>query len=481
MIAQELTTDLKAPINDSIVRAAFNRLRQHAPAMALTTAPHRIERLKRLLNWVDANRDAIHQAMYADYRKPTAEVDLGELASVQSELRYAIKHLRQWMKPQRVPTPLSMVGTSAYLKYEPKGVVLIIAPWNYPFSLLLGPLTAAIAAGNVCMLKPSELTPHTAALTKRMVGELFSPDEVVLFEGGADMAQTMLELPFNHIFFTGSPALGKIVMAAAAKHLASVTLELGGKSPFIVDETADLAKTAEILAWAKYFNNGQTCIAPDYVLVQESVKAPLLDAVQQSVEKMYGADPAARAASTSYARIVNARHFQRVKDLIDDAVKKGATVRMGGRTQEAENYVEPTLIDGVTDDMKLMQEEIFGPLLPVVSVRNLDEALEQINNREKPLALYMHSRSQKNIDYVLNRTTAGDTVINDALLHFSHPEIPFGGVNNSGIGSYHGYFGFQELSHRRGVVRRDFGTMKFVFPPYTDRVKKLIGWVVKYF
>lgn len=476
MIAQE------PPINTrSALRPAFDRLRRHAPVMAQTTSRDRIDRLKRLMRWIEANTLAIHEAMYADFKKPTAEVDLGELAGVMGELRYAIKHLKQWMKPQRVPTPLSLVGTSGYLRHEPKGVVLIIAPWNYPFNLLVGPLATAIAAGNVCMLKPSELTPHTAALLGRMVTDLFSPDEVVLFEGGPDVAQAMLELPFNHIFFTGSPALGKIVMAAAAKHLTSVTLELGGKSPFVVDETADVAKAAEILAWSKCFNNGQTCIAPDYVLVQESVKTPLINEFQKAVERMYGTDATARAGSDSYARIVNDRHFERVKGLIDDAVQKGATIRLGGRTSESDRYIEPTLIDGVTDGMRVMQEEIFGPVLPVVSVRDLDEALGQINSREKPLALYIHSRKRANIDYMLSGTSAGDTVINDALIHFSNPELPFGGVNNSGLGSYHGYFGFQELSHRRGVMRRNFGTMKFLFPPYTDRVKKLIGWAVKYF
>ena len=460
---------------------AYDRLRQHAPMMALTTATERIERLKRIKSWVETNTPAVHAAMYADYKKPSAEVDLGELTGLMGDLRYTIRHLKQWMRPQRVPTPLSMVGTSGYINYEPKGVVLIIAPWNYPFDLMIGPLVAAIAAGNVCMLKPSELTPNTSALLKRMIGDLFQPEEVVLFEGDADTAQAMLALPFNHVFFTGSPALGKVVMAAAAKHLASVTLELGGKSPFVVDETADIRKTAEILAWAKYFNNGQTCIAPDYLIVHEAVKTPLLNAVRENVERMYGTDAAARAASDSYARIVNARHFQRVKGLIEDAARKGATVIMGGRTNEADNYIEPTMIDGVTDDMHLMQDEIFGPVLPVVSVKNLDEALAHINSREKPLALYVHSRKQQHIDYVMNRVSAGNAVINDALIHFTNSELPFGGVNNSGIGSYHGYFGFQELSHRRGVLRRQFGTMKFLYPPYTDRVKKLIGWAVKYF
>lgn len=476
MIAQDLQIDQQTQI-----KTAFDRLRQGAQAMALTTANERIERIKRIQTWIEANKATLYKAMYDDFKKPSAEVDLGEMVGLMSELRYMIKHLKTWMRPQRVPTPLSMVGTSGYLKYEPKGVVLIIAPWNYPFDLLIGPLATAIAAGNVCMLKPSELTPHTSAVMKKMIADLFSPDEVALFEGDADTAQTMLELPFNHIFFTGSPALGKIVMTAAAKHLASVTLELGGKSPFVVDETANIVKAAEILAWAKYFNNGQTCIAPDYLLVHESVKIPLINEVKNAVDRMYGENAAARAASDSYARIVNPRHFQRVKGLIEDAVSKGATVTMGGRVNADDNYVEPTMIDGVTDDMRLMQEEIFGPLLPVVSVKNLDEALRHINSREKPLALYLHSRKQKNIDYVMDRTSSGNTVVNDALIHFTHAELPFGGVNNSGIGSYHGYFGFQELSHRRGVLRRDFGTMKFLFPPYTDHVKKLMGWAVKYF
>ncbi|MEZ0542157.1 aldehyde dehydrogenase family protein [Fibrella arboris] len=474
MIAQSPETTLNEP-----VQAAFSQLRQHAATMALTTASERIERLKRVKLWIEANKPAIHAAMHADFRKPAAEVDLGELVGLMGDLRYTIRHLKQWMKPQRVPTPLSLVGTSGYLQYEPKGVVLIIAPWNYPFDLMVGPLIAALAAGNVCMLKPSELTPNTSALLKRMVGELFPPEEVVLFEGAADTAQAMMELPFNHIFFTGSPALGKVVMAAAAKHLASVTLELGGKSPFVVDETADIQKTAEILAWAKYFNNGQTCIAPDYLLVHESVKTPLLNAVKAVVERMYGSDAASRATSDSYARIVNQRHFQRVKGLLDDAARKGATVLLGGRTNEADNFIEPTLIDGVTDAMHIMQEEIFGPLLPVVSVKNLDEALQHINSREKPLALYIHSRKQAHIDYLISRTSAGDTVINDAMIHFTNPEMPFGGINNSGIGSYHGYFGFQELSHRRSILRRQFGTMKFLYPPYTDRVRKLISWAVK--
>ncbi|GAA4470644.1 aldehyde dehydrogenase family protein [Nibrella saemangeumensis] len=463
------------------LKTTFALQRRHASAMALTTAADRIDRLKRLQQWVLSNEQAIQQAMYADFRKPAPEVTLAEIYAVNSELKFIIRNLKQWMKPQRVPTPLSMVGTTGYIRHEPKGNVLIIAPWNYPFSLMVKPLLAAIAAGNVAMLKPSELTPNTAALLKRMVSEVFPPEEVALFEGDASVAQALLELPFNHIFFTGSPAVGRIVMTAAARHLASVTLELGGKSPAIVDETASITEAAGQIAWGKYLNNGQTCIAPDYLLVHESVKAPFLDAFQKAIQRMYNPDGRGIEVSDSYARIVNRRHFERVRHLIEEAVEKGATVRVGGQTNEAGNFIEPTVLEGVTPDMQVMQEEIFGPVLPVVTYRDKAEVTQHVNAGEKPLALYIHSRNQKNINYFLENTSAGDTVINDTMLQFSHPHIPFGGVNNSGIGKSNGYFGFQEFSNQRGVVRRDFGTFKFIYPPYTDKVRKLIHALMKYF
>jgi aldehyde dehydrogenase (NAD+) len=308
---------------------------------------------------------------------------------------------------------------------------------------------------------------------------LFPPEEVAAFEGDASVATQLLELPFNHIFFTGSPAVGKIVMAAAAKHLASVTLELGGKSPVIVDETANVKTAAEQIAWGKYFNNGQTCIAPDYLLIHESVKEPFMQAFRESVNRMYSPDGKPVEQSPNYCRIVNNRHFQRVQSLIDDAVQKGATVTLGGQTNAVENFIAPTVLEGVNDQMAVMQEEIFGPVLPVVPYRDREEALRAINSREKPLALYIQSRSQRNIDYIMERTTAGDTVINDLMWQFGHMEIPFGGVNNSGIGKANGFFGFQELSNMRGVIKREFGTSRFIYPPYTDKIEKLISFLVK--
>ncbi|GAB3497174.1 aldehyde dehydrogenase family protein [Spirosoma knui] len=469
------STDLRDDL-----QAVFAQQRRHAPQMALTTADQRIERIRRIQHWITTHESAIQQAMYADFRKPSAEVTLGELMALHAEIRYTIKHLKQWMKPQRVPTPLSMVGTKSHIRHEPKGNILIISPWNYPFVLSIRPLVSALAAGNVVILKPSELTPNTAGLIRQMISELFPADEVAVFEGDAEVAKALLDLPFNHIFFTGSPAVGRIVMAAAAKHLASVTLELGGKSPAIVDESANIKQAAEQLAWGKCLNNGQTCIAPDYLLVHESVKQSLMQAMQTAIAAMYRPEEKPVEQSDSYARIVNNAHFRRIKELIDDAVQKGASVTLGGQMNADQNFIEPTILEGVTNDMRVMQDEIFGPVLPVLTYSTLDEALQIVNQREKPLALYIHSRNPQRTQYILDRSTAGDSVVNDALLQFSNVELPFGGVNNSGLGKSNGYFSFQEFSNQRGVMQRDFGTMKFIYPPYTDKVKKLISFLAKY-
>jgi aldehyde dehydrogenase (NAD+) len=457
----------------------FTAQRNHAPQMALTTARERMERIRRIQSWIITNEADIAQAMYADFKKPTSEALLGDLGAVHYEIKYMLKHLKSWLKPQPVPTPLSLIGTRSYVRHEPKGTMLIIAPWNYPFGLVIKPLVTAIAAGNVCILKPSEMTPHTATLLKQMIAELFPTEEVAVCEGDANVATALLELPFNHIFFTGSPAVGKIVMAAAAKNLTSVSLELGGKSPCIIDESADIQASAERVAWGKFFNNGQTCIAPDYVLVHESVKTPFIEAFRRSVQAMYSPDGNPIEASDSYCRLVNNRHFRRVQRLINDAVEQGATVTMGGKMKEADNFIEPTVLENLTDDMAVMNEEIFGPVLPVLSYSTNDEVLKTINSREKPLALYIMSRNQKNIDYLMARTSAGDSVINELMFQFAHIDLPFGGVNNSGIGKTNGFYGFQEFSNMRGVIQRDFGTSKFIYPPYTDLVKKLVAFVVR--
>lgn len=463
------------------IQQVFNAQRRYASVIALTDYKQRIEKLKKLQSYILAHQEEIQRAMYDDFRKPTAEVMLGEVYSITSEIKFACKHLKHWMQPQRLSTPLGMIGTSNYIKHEPKGNVLIISPWNYPLSLAVKPLISAIAAGNVAILKPSEMTPNTSKFIKTMIGELFDENEVAVFEGDAAVATELLKLPFNHIFFTGAPAIGKVVMRAAAEHLASVTLELGGKSPNIIDETADVKKVAAMTAWSKCLNNGQTCIAADYVMIHESKKEDFVNAYRDVVKQMYDADGKGVENSDSYARIVNHRHFNRIKSYLDDAVGKGAKIEVGGATLADQNFIEPTLLTNVNDGMKVMQDEIFGPVLPVLTYRDKEEVIAYVNSKEKPLALYIHSKNKQNIDYFLSNTSAGDTVINDLMLQFSNAEIPFGGVNNSGIGKSNGFFGFQEMSNLRGVTQRQFGTMKFIYPPYTEQVKKLIDMFVKYF
>ncbi|RDB07379.1 aldehyde dehydrogenase family protein [Runella aurantiaca] len=460
------------------LQRVFDAQRKNAVNVALTNADERAEKLKVLLDYLMAHLPDVEKAMYDDFRKPAVEVLLGEVYTITSEIKFARKNLKNWMKPQRVPTPLGMIGTSNYIKHEPKGNVLIISPWNYPLALAIKPLISAIAAGNVAMMKPSELTPHTSRFLKKMISDLFAEEEVAVFEGDAEVATELLKLPFNHIFFTGAPTIGKIVMRAAADHLASVTLELGGKSPNIIDETADIQKAAEMTAWSKGLNNGQTCIAVDYVMIHASKKDEFITSYRAALQKMYseGAEK-----SDSYARIVNNRHFNRLKGYLDDAIAKGASVVVGGKTLAEQNYVEPTLLTNVGDEMKIMQDEIFGPLLPVLTYQNKEEVIAYVNGKEKPLALYIHSTDSKNIDYFLNNTTAGDTVINDVMIQFGNAELPFGGVNNSGIGKSNGYFGFQEFSNLRGVSKRQFGTMKFLYPPYTANVRKIMDLFVKYF
>ena len=462
------------------IQALFQKQKAHESILFGQTAKERIARLKRLQTALNRRLAEAKQATYNDFKKPEVETLLGEILGINGEINYTIKHLPRWMKPQRVSTPLTAIGTSSYIQYEAKGKALIIAPWNYPISLALKPLVSAIAAGCTVLIKPSELTPHSSAFVRKIVEEVFPPEEVAVVEGDASVAQALLELPFNHIFFTGSPAIGKVVMRAAANHLASVTLELGGKSPCIVDETADLKTTAEKIAWGKFINNGQTCIAPDYLFVHSSVADTLETGLRSVIQRMYQPAGQQVAESDSYCRIVNQRHFQRLKGYLDEAIQKGAEVVVGGKTDPSDNFIEPTILRKVDTDMQLMKDEIFGPILPILTYEDPSEVVSYINANEKPLALYVNSTNARNIDYFLNNTSAGDALVNEFLLQFGHHEIPFGGVNNSGIGKSNGFFGFQEFSNMKGVMKRKFGTMKFVFPPYTERVKKIVNALIKW-
>jgi len=345
--------------------------------------------------------------------------------------------------------PSANPDDKAKITHEARGVCLILGPWNFPLGLTFGPLAAAVAAGNCAMVKLTDLCPATAEIAGKIIREVFDENEVALFEGDVSVAQALLELPFNHIFFTGSPRVGKLVMAAAAKNLASVTLELGGKSPVIVDESADIEKVAADLAQAKQFNGGQACICPDYVFVKDAQKGALTKGFAAKVKENLYTD--GKLNKENIAQIVNKRNFDRVKGLFDDAVAKGATVAAGGELEAEDLTVHPTMLTGVTPQMKIMQEEIFGPLIPVMTYSSMDEVIGYIEARDKPLALYIYSKDQEMVDKVLARTSSGGVTVNGVFSHYLESQLPFGGVNTSGIGSYHGVFGFKAFSHERAV------------------------------
>jgi aldehyde dehydrogenase (NAD+) len=457
------------------IRAVFESQQETALRWRLSTAGERIMRIKKLREAMLAQRAAFYDAFRQDYRKSESEVEATELLPVMDEIRHAIGRLKGWMKPRRVWPTATMLGTSAALQYQPRGRVLIIAPWNYPLGLCFGPLVSALAAGNSVIIKPSEMTPAVSALMSRIIRETFPESEVALFEGALATSQTLLELPFDHIFFTGSPAVGKLVMAAAAKNLTSVTLELGGKSPTIVTPSADLKLAAETLMWGKFLNAGQTCVAPDYIYVHESVKDAFVAACRAALHKLYGASAATQKDNADLTRIVNQRHTQRVAALLTDALARGATVLTGGEVDAAQCYIAPTLLERVPAGAAIMEEEIFGPLLPVLGYAQLDSVIAAINARPKPLALYVWSREQREIDLVLARTSSGGACVNHCVMHFAHGGLPFGGVNHSGLGSAHGYFGFKAFSHERAVLRSSrLMLVKLFFPPFTKIRRRII-------
>jgi aldehyde dehydrogenase (NAD+) len=384
------------------------------------------------------------------------------------------------MRPGKAATPLGFTGSRAWVRQEPKGVVLIISPWNYPLYLTLGPLISAIAAGNCAVLKPSEFTPHAAVFMKTLLAGLFPETEVAVVTGAEAVARELLALPFDHIFFTGSPAVGRKVMVAAAEHLSSVTLELGGKTPVLVDADADLPMAARRIAWGKFLNAGQTCVAPDYVLAHRAVHGRLVAELGRAVAAFYGGSEAERRRSPDYGRIVNGRHLERLRGLLEGSP---GTVVMGGAWDAADNYFAPTLVTGVAEDAPLMREEIFGPILPVLEVPDLDAAVRFVNARPKPLALYVFTGRSAAAEAVIARTTAGGSCINDTVLQFAHPNLPGGGVNASGLGKAHGWHGFQAFSNARGVLRspRWYSPAQLLYPPFTPRVRRLIRVVLRFF
>ncbi len=462
-----------------LMRKAFEAQASVALGLRESTAAERIALIKKLRAAMLARREDFYAAFMQDMRKSKAEVEGAEFMPVLDEMRHAIGSLKRWMKPQSVTPVLTSVGSKAQIQMQPRGRVLIIAPWNYPLNQCFCPLVSAIAAGNTVILKPSEMTPTVSKLMGEIIAQVFESTHVAYFEGGQATSTALLALPFDHIFFTGSPAVGKLVMVAAAKHLTSITLELGGKSPTIVDETADIKLAAENLIWGKFINSGQTCIAPDHIYVQRQVKAKFIKAAQTALTKYYGA-PAKRMGNADLTHIVNERHTQRLSELLSDAQKRGARIIVGGQVDIAECMIAPTLLDDVDAGMRIMQEEIFGPLLPIIEFTDVNAVIAQINGNPKPLALYVYSSNEKRAAQIIVQTSSGGACVNQCMMHNVQGNLPFGGVNNSGIGSTHGYHGFKAFSHERSVLTAGRLRLEKLFaPPYTPTRFKLIKQIVE--
>jgi aldehyde dehydrogenase (NAD+) len=434
----------------SDIKRVFEAQQANQWNVKASDAATRKAKLTKLKNAIESHANDIVAAVLKDTRKPEGEIRVTEVMNIVGNVQLNIDNVEEWMKPAEV-TPTNNPDDKAMIVPEARGVCLVLGPWNFPLGLTLGPVAAAVAAGNTCMVKLTDLCPNVAKIAKVIIEEAFDENEVAVFEGDVSVAEALLELPFNHIFFTGSTRVGKIVMAAAAKHLATVTLELGGKSPVIIDEGADIAPIAAALAGAKQFNGGQACICPDFVFVPEDKQAELVEGFRTNVQNnLYGSGELDKNA---IAQIVDEGNFNRVKGMVDDAVEKGATVAVGGEMDADDLTIHPTMLTDVTPQMKILQEEIFAPVLPVMTYDKLDHVIDYIEARDKPLALYMFSPSEENMDKVLKRTSSGGTTLNGVFSHYLENRLPFGGVNGSGMGSYHGYWGFKEFSHHRAVYK----------------------------
>lgn len=456
------------PTTDSIV-TTLQAQRAFFASGATKPLTFRLHQLTQLKTAISQRQAEIVEAAKADLGRPEYEgyFEVGVLM----ELNYIIKQLKSWAKPRKVSLPLTFLPGSAWVQPDPLGVVLIIGPWNYPFQLVMSPLMGAIAAGNCAILKPSELAPATSRVVAQLIKDTFDPCYVAAIEGGVETAQTLLAEKFDHIFFTGGTRVGQQVMVAAAKQLTPVTLELGGKSPCIIDRDVNIEIAAKRIAWGKFVNAGQTCIAPDYLLVQADVKPALLTALQQTIRHFFGDDP---ATSPDFGRIVNDRQFERLSQLLSNE-----EIVIGGQTEPLTRYIAPTILHNVSWDAPVMQDEIFGPILPVLTYQTIDEAIAAINARPKPLALYLFTRDQALQAKVLHATSSGGACLNDVFLQVAVWDLPFGGVGTSGIGAYHGKASFDTFSHLKSVLKKPFWLdATWRYAPYAKKLglfKKLLG------
>ena len=461
------------------LQALLKRQQAGRWAAASRSAGQRRQLLTRLGEAVKSRRAGLAEALRADLGKSRAEAEITELHPLLAEIRFAQRHLNRWMRPQMVSSVLSLGAGHSEISYQPRGNTLILSPWNYPINLSLVPLIGALAAGNTAVLKPSEKAPATARALSALIAEIFAPELVSVVEGGPEVSRALTKLPFDHIFFTGSPAVGREVMAAAAATLASVTLELGGKSPALVDKSADLELAATRIAWGKFLNAGQTCIAPDYVLAHESVVDALAAQLVAAIERLYGG-PIWQRRGPDYGRMVDAGSVARLQRATQGSLAAGASLRYGGVFEESARYISPTLISNVRPDMALMREELFGPVLPILSYRTLDEALTLIQQLEQPLALYFLGRDGAALSRIRNESSSGSLVINGTVIQFVQPHLPFGGVGHSGQGHYHGEYSFRAFSHQRAVLREPaVSPVASLYPPYGRALPRLTAWALR--
>lgn len=432
---------------------------------------YRQQQLAGLDTFLREREGEIEQALFHDLGKPAMEAFATEINILQREVKLMRKQLSAWVKPKRVPTTLFLQPGRSMIYSEPYGVVLIISPWNYPIQLALAPLMGAIAAGNCVVLKPSEIAPATSRLLAEALPHYLDPASISVVEGGVTETAALLEQEFDYIFYTGGSSVGRLVMTAAAKHLTPVTLELGGKSPCIVDQTANLTVAARRIIWGKFTNAGQTCIAPDYLLVQEDIKEALLHEMRVALDTFYGSNP---MTSPDYGRIINLNHFRRLAGLLQG----GGKIVVGGETNEQQRYIAPTILDEVSPNSPVMANEIFGPILPVITVKNSNEAIQFINKRPKPLALYLFSTDKALQQQILAQTSSGSVCLNHVVMQVAVPALPFGGVGQSGMGAYHGKASFDTFSHQKSVLSKpSWFDPSFMYPPYKPLLKKLLRWL----
>lgn len=451
-------------MDEEMIEKSFNMKRKFFDDGNTRSYEFRIDQLRKLKQMIKKNEKEILEALHLDLHKPAFEAFTAEIGIMYEEINYTIKHLKSWMKPEKIRTPIVLAPSTSYVYYEPLGVALIIGPWNYPFQLLLAPLVGVISAGNCAIIKPSYQTKHTSNLVAKIIGETYEEGYISVLEGPGSMVGPLLieRFRFDHIFFTGSPSVGKQIAAMAAKHLTPVTLELGGKSPVIVDKDVNIDVAAKRLVWAKYFNAGQTCVCPDYLLVHESIKDEFLSKMKFFIKEFFGDKP---IESESFGRIVNEKRFDILKEYLNEG-----NIIVGGEAHRESKFISPTIIDGISIDSKIMQAEIFGPILPVMTYSDIHETLNIIRKNRYPLALYLFTKSKDIEKFILDNIEFGGGCINNGMIHLINSKMPFGGVGNSGMGRYHGRNSFDAFSHKKSVVKTgEWLDPSLRYAPYSNK------------